>query len=139
MRLLISEPGRLIVDHPDVANVRAEDESGCFGILPGHTDLLTVLPLSVVAWQHEDGRSGYCAIRRGVMTVRAGYDVSIAARQAQIGQDLERLEHAVLAHFQAEADAERVARVADMRLHMEAVRRIIEALRPNHARSGGTP
>lgn len=132
MKLTITEPMRLVADHTDIASVRAEDESGGFGILPGHADLLTVLPSSVVGWRHQDGRSGYCAVRGGVMTVRDGTNVSIATRQAQLGQDLVQLEHAVLDRFRVEADAERVARVADMRLHVEAVRKIIEALRPGH-------
>lgn len=139
MRLVIAEPGLLLADHADVASVRAEDESGGFGILPGHADLLTVLPLSVVSWRHQDGRTSYCAVRHAVMTVSAGMNVSIASRQAQLGQDLDQLEHAVLDRFRADAEAERVARVADVRLHMEAVRRIIEALRPDHAPGTSAP
>ncbi|MDR3538573.1 MAG: F0F1 ATP synthase subunit epsilon [Acetobacteraceae bacterium] len=139
MRLLITEPTAVVADHADVVSVRAEDESGGFGILQGHADLLTVLPLSVVAWRHADGREAFCAVRRAVMTVHGGTEVAIATRQAQVGRDLDQLEHAVLGRFRAEADAEREARVAEMRLHTEAVRRIIAALRPNHAGPVGAP
>ena len=112
---------------------RAEDASGSFGILQGHAELLTVLTPSVVAWRHADGRLGWCAVRRGVLTVRGGNEVAIATRQAQLGDDLEALEHAVVARFRAEADAERIARVAATRLHMQAIRQIVRALRPaNH-------
>lgn len=128
MRLLISDPTKLVADHTDVVSVRAEDESGSFGILPGHADLLTVLTPSVVAWRHGDGRTGLCAVRRGVLTVRGGREVAIATRQAQLGDDLDQLEHAVVARFRAEADAERIARVAATRLHMEAIRQIVRAL-----------
>ena len=62
----------MVADHDDVVSVRAEDASGSFGILPGHADLLTVLTPSVVAWRHADGRPGWCAVRRGVLTVRGG-------------------------------------------------------------------
>ena len=58
MRLLISDPTKVVVDDTDVVSVRAEDESGWFGILRGHADLLTVLTPSVVAWRHADGRVG---------------------------------------------------------------------------------
>ncbi len=133
MRLLITDPTAVVADHADVVSVRAEDESGGFGILQGHADLLTVLPLSVVAWRHADGREAYCAVRRAVMTVRGGVEVAIATRQAQLGGDLAQLEHAVLGRFRSETDAERVARVADMRLHTEAVRRIVAALRPENS------
>lgn len=128
MRLLISDPTRLVADHADVVSVRAEDESGSFGILQGHADLLTVLTPSVVAWRHGDGRIGLCAVRRGVLTIRGGREVAIATRQAQLGDDLDELEHAVVARFRAEADAERIARVAATRLHMEAIRQIVRAL-----------
>jgi F-type H+-transporting ATPase subunit epsilon len=128
MRLLISDPTTVVLD-TDVVSVRAEDESGSFGILPGHADLLTVLTPSVVAWRDADGRRGWCAVRRGVLTVR-GKQVAIATRQAQLGNDLDELEHAVVAKFRAEADAERVARIAATRLHMQAIRQIVRALRP---------
>jgi F-type H+-transporting ATPase subunit epsilon len=130
MRLLISDPTTVVADHADIVSVRAEDASGSFGILPGHADLLTVLTPSVVAWRHVDGRMGWCAVRRGVLTVRGGRQVAIATRQAQLGDDLDELEHAVVARFRAEADAERVARVTATRLHMQAIRQIVRALRP---------
>lgn len=130
MRLLITEPTVVIAGYDDVASLRAEDESGGFGILQGHADLLTVLPPSVLTWRHIDGRTGFCAVRRGVLTVRAGREIAVAARQAQIGADLETLEGVVLARFAAEAEAEAGARVAMARLHVEAIRRIITALRP---------
>jgi F-type H+-transporting ATPase subunit epsilon len=130
VRLLITEPTSVVADHADVASLRAEDESGGFGILDGHADLLTVLTLSVLMWRHADGRRGYCAVRRGVLTVRGGAEVAVATRQAQLGTDLETLEGAVIERFQAEAEAERSARVAATQLHMRAIRRIIAALRP---------
>ncbi len=52
MRLLITDPTAIIADLTGVASVRAEDESGSFGILAGHADLLTVLTVSVVSWRH---------------------------------------------------------------------------------------
>ena len=130
MRLLITDPTTVVADHRDVVAVRAEDASGSFGILDHHADLLTALAISVVQWRHADGRVGYCAVRRGVLSVRAGHDVSIATRQAQLGDDLDQLEHTVLARFRAELDTERTERVAATRLHMAAIRQIIAALRP---------
>ncbi len=131
MRLVIAEPTQVVVDHDDVVSVRAEDASGSFGILQGHADLITVLTPSVVTWRHADGRQGWCAVRRGVLSVRGGRGVSIATRQAQRGDDLASLEQAVLARFGAEQDAERRARVAATKLHTAAIREIIRALRPD--------
>jgi F-type H+-transporting ATPase subunit epsilon len=130
MRLLITDPTAVVVEYADVTSLRATDESGGFGILVGHADLLTVLPVSVVSWHRADGTQGYCAVRRGVLTVQGGGRISIATREAQRGDDLDALEASVLAGFRAEAEAERSGRVAATRLHTEAVRRIVEALRP---------
>lgn len=134
MRLLITEPVAVVADYSDVVAVRAEDASGSFGILPHHADFLTVLTASVVMWRHADGRVGYCAVRGGILTVRNGSAVAVATREAQLGEDLEQLEHAVLSRFAAEADAERNERVAATRLHMEAIRQIVRTLRPDGSR-----
>jgi F-type H+-transporting ATPase subunit epsilon len=131
MRLIITEPTRVVAEHDDVVSVRAEDASGGFGILDGHADLITVLTNSIVAWRHVDGRAGWCAVRRGVLAVTGGTDVAIATRQAQLGDDLAALEHAVLARFQADLEAERRARVASTRLHTAAIRQFVKALRPD--------
>ena len=72
MRLLITTPLEVVADDDDVAAARAEDDSGGFGILAGHADFLTCLPISIVGWRHADGGRRYCAVRRGVLTVRGG-------------------------------------------------------------------
>ncbi|HVY14113.1 MAG TPA: F0F1 ATP synthase subunit epsilon [Rhodopila sp.] len=136
MRLLITDPLAVVADHEDIQSLRAEDESGCFGILSGHVDLLTVLTVSVVSWRHADGRLGCCAVRRGVLSVRGGTEIAIATREARLGDDPETLEQVVLSRFEAEAEAERSGRVAALRLHTQAVRRIVEALRGDGSRTG---
>ncbi len=130
MRLLITDPTSVVADYADVASVRAEDASGSFGILDRHADLLTALTISVVQWRHADGRLGYCAVRRGVLSVRGGNEIGIATRQAQLGDDLDQLEDTVLARFRADLETERSERVATTRLHMAAIRQIVAALRP---------
>jgi F-type H+-transporting ATPase subunit epsilon len=130
MRLLITAPTAVVADYADVASLRAEDESGGFGILDGHADLLTVLPVSVVSWRRAGGEVGYCAVRRGVLSVQGGKEIAIATREAELGTDLDALETSVLARFRADAEAERSGRVAAVRLSTQAIRRIVEALRP---------
>ena len=130
MRLLITDTTAVVADYPDVTSVRAEDESGSFGILDGHADLLTVLSVSVVSWRRANGDAGCCAVRHGVLSVQQGRQVAIATRQAQLGSDLADLETSVLARFRADVEAESSGRVAAMRLHTEAIRRIVAALRP---------
>jgi F-type H+-transporting ATPase subunit epsilon len=130
LHLTISTPAAVLVDTDDVTAVRAEDESGSFGILPGHTDFLTILSASVVRWRTRDSVLRFCALRGGVMTVSQGRHVAIACRRASIGDDLEKLEREVEAVRAAELDAERRARVEQMRLHTRAVRQLMHLLRP---------
>lgn len=136
MRLLITDPTTVIADHDDVVSLRAEDASGSFGILQGHADFLTVLTESVVSWRYKSGKQGFCAVRRGVLTVLNGREIGIATREAQRGDDLDTLETAVLARYRSEADAERTGRAAAVKLHSQAVRRIVEALRPDRQGAG---
>ena len=130
MRLLITTPTAVIIDERDVVALRAEDESGSFGILDGHADFLTALTISVVSWRYADVRQGFCAVRRGVLSVANGNQVSIATRAAVAGDDLARLEKVVLAQFREALEAERTARTESLRLEMKAIRRIVRYLRP---------
>lgn len=130
MRLLITTPTAVVVDDPAVIAVRAEDESGSFGILQGHADLLTALNISIVNWHGADSRSRYCAVRRGVLTVRGGKDVAIATRDAVTGDDLDHLEQVVIAEFHKRLDTETIARTESLQLQMKAIRQIVCYLRP---------
>ena len=131
LHLTIATPMEVLVDAPDVASLRAEDESGGFGILPGHADFLTALPASVVRWRGADGGWHFCALRAGMMTVAGGARVAIACREALLGDDLAALEADVAKLRGEEADAERRARVEQMRLHAQAVRQLMRFLRPD--------
>jgi F-type H+-transporting ATPase subunit epsilon len=130
MRLLITTPTTVVIDEPDVVSLRAEDQTGSFGILDRHTDFLAALTMSVVAWRHADGRQRYCAVRRGILRVGGGKEVAIATREAIVGDDLDRLEHVVLTQLRSTLDAERTARTESLRLQMKAIRQIVRYLRP---------
>jgi F-type H+-transporting ATPase subunit epsilon len=133
VRLLITDPLSVVAEHDDVVSLRAEDESGGFGVLNGCADLLTTLALSVISWHHADGRVGYCAVRRGVLTVQGGREVLVATREAHLGDDLDALERTVLAGYRSQLDAERETRTAAAKLRTRAIRQIVQALR-----AGGT-
>ena len=130
MRLLITTPTAVVIDERDIVALRAEDESGSFGILDGHADFLTALTISVVSWRCAEGRQGFCAVRRGVLSVANGSQISIATREAIVGDDLARLENVVLAQFREALEAERTARTESLRLQMKAIRQIVRYLRP---------
>jgi F-type H+-transporting ATPase subunit epsilon len=130
MRLLITTPTAVVIDDRDVVAVRAEDESGSFGILNGHVDFLTALSVSVVSWCQVDDRQRFCAVRRGVLSVTNGSEVAIATREAIPGDDLDRLEQVVLARFRDAIEAERIERTESLQLQMKAIRQIVSYLRP---------
>jgi F-type H+-transporting ATPase subunit epsilon len=125
----------VVVDEEAVA-VRAEDDSGSFGILPGHADFLTSLAMSVVGWKRADGTRRYCAVRRGMFSVTKGADVAIATREAIVGDDLATLDSTVLARFQADREQERSEHFESVQLQLNAIRRIVSQLRPGGAGAG---
>ena len=134
LRLTIATPAALLVDADDVRSLRAEDSSGGFGVLPGHADLLTVLPPSVVRWTKSGEATRYCAVSGGVLTVSGGNRVAVACRRGAVGDDLAALQARVAAARAAELDADRRAKVEQMRLHARALRQLMRFLRP-----GGRP
>jgi F-type H+-transporting ATPase subunit epsilon len=131
LHLIVTTPGQILVDSGDVAAVRAEDESGSFGILPGHADLLTALVPSVVRWRTADGSTHFCAVRGGVFTVSAGHNVAVACREGVLGDSLEDLEAKVRAVRAQQTEADRKARVEQVRMHALAVRQLLRYLRPS--------
>jgi F-type H+-transporting ATPase subunit epsilon len=140
MRLLITTPMAVVIDNPDAVAVRAEDESGSFGILNGHTDFLTALTVSVVSWRGTDDKQRFCAVRHGVLSVTGGSEVAIATREAIPGDDLDHLEQVVLAQFRDAIETERTMRTQSLQLQMRAIRQIVRYLRPEKASVfGGGP
>ena len=137
MRLLITTPTAVVVDDRDVAALRAEDDSGSFGILQGHGDFLTALTVSIVSWRHANGERKFCAVRRGVLSVTRGTEVAIATRQALMGDDLDHLEQVVLTEFRQEIESERTARTEALQLQMKAIRQIVRFLRPERPNISG--
>lgn len=130
MRLHVRTPFATVLHTDEAVHVRAEDASGAFGVLRGHTDFLTVLGVSVLTWR--DGRASehYVALRGGVLSVRDGETVTVTTAEAVVGEDLHRLEAEVLARFQRQADEERAAHTQAQRLHLAAIRQIMRLLRP---------
>lgn len=131
MRLRIMTPLDVVVDADGVTAVRAEDASGNFGIRTGHADLLTALAISVVSWTGGDGRTAFCAVKGGVLSVNGGNDINIATRQAVTGDDLQALEGSVLDRFRADLELDRQEHVESARLHLAAIRQIMRHLRPD--------
>lgn len=135
MRLRIITPLSVVVDEDGIGALRAEDATGGFGILPRHADFITRLTISVVGWKSADATRHFCAVRRGVLSVTGRTLVSIATREAIVGDDLATLDQTVLARFRTDVEAERTEHVESTRLQLNAIRQIMRHLRPD-GRSG---
>ncbi len=139
MRLRVTTPTAIVEDADGIAHLRAEDETGAFGILPGHAPFLTTLPISVVTWRTADAAPRHLAVRGGVLTVGPGTPeapgtvIEIATRQAIREDDLAALERKVREVFLRDVEDEDRARTTARQLHLAAMRqiqRVIDASRP---------
>lgn len=129
MRLTVTTPLAVIVEAGGIAHLRAEDETGAFGILRGHADFLTALAISVASWRDKEGAEHHVALRGGMLQVRDGRTITIATREAVAGDDLSRLESEVLAAFRRQSEDERAARTDAQRLYLAAIRQICRFLK----------
>jgi len=129
MKLRITTPLTVLVEEDSVLALRAEDETGSFGILPGHAEFMTTLAISVVSWQPAAGGKRYCAVRRGIFAVTGGQSIAVATREGVLGDDLATLDAEVLARFRGDLEAERVEHVEQARLQLNAIRQIVRRLR----------
>jgi len=110
VRLTVTTPLAIVVESDDVAHLRAEDETGAFGILPGHANFLTALAVSVASWRDDRGAEHHVAVRGGMLEVRGGNAIAIASPEAVSGEDLHQLETEVLARFRRQLAEEQAAR-----------------------------
>lgn len=128
LHLTIVTPSAKLVDIADAVSVRAEDQSGSFGILQGHADLLTVLTPSVVRWRDAGKSEHYCIVDGGVLTVSQGRNVAIACRQGRVGTDIGLLNQDIATMRAEQTDAARRTRVEQTRLHASAVRQLMRLM-----------
>jgi F-type H+-transporting ATPase subunit epsilon len=135
MKLTVATPLAVIVEADNVAHVRAEDDTGAFGILPRHADFLTALRASVVTWRDAQGAENHVAVRGGVFEIRGGNTVLVATPEAVAGDDLQQLETDVIAGFRRQFSEEQAARSDAQRLYLASIRQIIRFLRPQKAGS----
>ena len=133
MRLTVTTPLAIVVEVGDVVYLRAEDDTGAFGILPGHTDFLTALAVSVASWRDDRGAEHHVAVRGGMLEMRDGNTIGIATPEAVAGDDLQRLETEVLVKFRRQLVEEQAARTDAQRLYLAAIRQIARFLRAERA------
>ncbi|HKJ62177.1 MAG TPA: F0F1 ATP synthase subunit epsilon [Hyphomicrobiales bacterium] len=124
MKLRIVTPMRTVLDIDDAVSIRAEDESGAFGLLSGHVTFVTALPVSVITWVRENGQEEYAALRGGVLQVREENTVDISARDAVAGQSFSVLGKDVLERFRNEARSEELSKTAAAMLNIAVIRQL---------------
>jgi F-type H+-transporting ATPase subunit epsilon len=129
MKLTVATPLATVVETDNVVHLRAEDETGAFGILPGHADFLTALAISVASWRDAGGSEHHVAVRGGMLEVRGGDTIAIASPEAVPGDDLHHLESDVLAGFRRRLTEEQAARTDAQRLYLAAIRQIVRFIR----------
>jgi len=129
MKLVVTTPLAIAVDDGDAAHLRAEDETGAFGVLPGHADFLTALSNSVVTWRDRAGGEHHAAVRGGMLQVLGGDIITIATREAIVSDDLAHLQTEVLTAFRRETEEEKSARTDAQRLYLAAIRQISRFLK----------
>ena len=137
MKLVVTTPLAVAVDASNIAHLRAEDETGAFGILPGHADFLTALSVSVATWRDRAGSEHHVAVRGGMLQVLGGDTITIATREAIVSDDLVHLQTEVLTAFRRETEAEKSARTDAQRLYLAAIRQISRFLKSE--RTPATP
>ena len=139
MKLTVATPLAIVIEVSDVAHLRAEDETGAFGILPGHADFLTALAVSVASWRDDHGAEHHVAVCGGMLEVYAGKEIAIASPEAVTGDDLRQLESDVLARFHRQLAGEQAAHSDAQRLYLAAIRQIVRFLRAERtpAKPGG--
>ena len=123
MRLRVSTPLSLVLDVDNVSYLAAEDETGKFGILPGHADFLTALEISVVTWRSGE-REKHLAVRGGILSMSGGDTISIVTREALGEETLAALGDAVLKRMREEHASEEAANITGTRLELAALRQI---------------
>jgi F-type H+-transporting ATPase subunit epsilon len=129
----VTTPLAITVEADNVAHLRAEDETGAFGILPGHADFLTALTVSVASWRDDRGAEHHVAVRGGMLEVHGGDTIAIATPEAVTGDDLHHLEWEVLTRFRRQLAEEQAARTDAQRLYLAAIRQIVRFVRAESA------
>ncbi len=131
LNLTIATPTQILVDKQAIKMLRAMDDSGSFGVLAKHENLITATSDSVLRWQDDAGRRHYCAVRSGVLNVENGDSVNIACREGLLSDNVLRLEAQVRKYHLREADANQAEMIRQLRLHTQAMRKIMAYLHPS--------
>ncbi|AWV91383.1 F0F1 ATP synthase subunit epsilon [Bradymonas sediminis] len=124
MTLKILLPAKVFALEQNVVRIVAETPGGSFGILPRRLDCVAALEPGIFTYETDDAQEVFVAIDEGVL-VKAGSVVTVSARRAIGGVDLEKLRNAVEEEFLTLTEHEQVLRSAMARLEVGFMRRLV--------------
>jgi F-type H+-transporting ATPase subunit epsilon len=125
MKLKVWLPTEVLLEE-EVSRIKAEAESGWFGLLPKHVDFVTALIPGVMTFEPCGKPEEYLAIDHGIL-VKCGPEVSVSTRNAVRGTDLVQLKRDVELQFRERAEREKAARTLEAKLEADLVRNLLEA------------
>lgn len=129
MKLLVTTPVQTVTEAEGVVALRAEDDTGAFGVYPGHADFLTRLRVSVLKWRDAAQCDHYVVLRGGVLRVSGGALVEVATTEAEAGDHLEDLRERLVTSYRARDRDDENERAVANRLHGAAIRQLRRVLR----------
>ncbi len=115
----------------DVVSLVASDDSGQFGILPGHEPLVTALTAGLIRCRGADGRIHHLACTGGVLLCRND-DVQIVSARFLVGEREEEL----IAQLDRLLGTEKAEHVAGRQSRAQVERALLRRLR-EWSESGG--
>jgi F-type H+-transporting ATPase subunit epsilon len=124
--LRLRTPAGLLLDSP-VTSVTAEDRTGWFGIRPGRTDLVAVLPPGLLVFVDDEGE-GFVALSGGLLDLRSG-ECRVLTGDATLSRDLDAIADAVRAQRRSRTERADAHRGVMRDLAREALRRLIRGRR----------
>ncbi len=103
---------------------RARDRSGAFGILPRHTEFLTILEPSV-AIAEIGGREEYFAFNGGILSFRQGM-LTVTTKEFVRSGELEALQGIIESRFKRQREQESLFHLNMANLEQAFFKKIIE-------------
>jgi len=107
-----------------VMSVVAADDSGQFGILPGHEPLVTAITAGLIGCRHDDGSMRHLACTGGILTCRND-QVQIVGARFLIGEH----EDALVAELDRLLSAEHKEHLTSQQSRVRVERALLKRLR----------
>ncbi|MCB9691162.1 MAG: F0F1 ATP synthase subunit epsilon [Alphaproteobacteria bacterium] len=118
----IRTPSGVVLQAPALA-VSAEDRTGWFGIRPGRTDLVAVLPPGLLVVRDQEGET-FVALSGGLLSLESGH-CRVITTEASVSRDLDTVATEVARQHRRRQERAEVHHAVVRDLAREALRRIL--------------